>query len=132
MTESFQCIVESIQKTDHRYREDAYAFLMEALTYTQKKFKSSKHVSGEEILEGIKQLLIKKYGPMALTVLNYWGITTTEDFGNMVFNLVKRKVLSKTPEDNIEVFRDAYDLESVFKEGYRKDLVKKIARMRSI
>ena len=132
MAESFQTIVESIHQNDHRYKEDAYAFVMEALSYTQRKFKSSKHVTGEEILNGMKELLIKKFGPMTLSVLNHWGIQNTEDFGNIVFNLVKNKVLSKTEDDNIEVFRNAYDFEEVFDRGYRKQLIKKISRMRSI
>jgi len=132
MSQDFETIVEHIFETDPRYKEDAYDFVMEALSYTQKKFKNVKHVSGEEILIGMKELLIKKYGPMAITVLEYWGIKATEDFGNVIFNLVERKVLSKTEEDKIEIFRNAYDFEEVFKYGYRQQLAKKISRMRSM
>lgn len=132
MAESFGTIIDSIKVRDPRYKEDAYSFVMEALSYTQKKNKSTKHVSGEEILNGMKELLIKKFGPMTLTVLEYWGINSTEDFGNIVFNLVENNVLSKTENDNIEVFRNAYDFEEVFDHGYRQQLIKKISRMRSI
>lgn len=132
MGQTFETIVESIHETDCRYKEDAYSFVMEALAYTQRKFKSTKHVAGEEMLDGIRELLIKKYGPMTLSVLEHWGIHNTEDFGNIVFNLVENKVLSKTEDDNIEVFRNAYDFEEVFDRSYRKQLIKRISRMRSI
>jgi len=69
MGEEFETIVENIYEKDVRYREDAYVFVMEALAYTQKKFKRSKHVKGEEMLKGMKELLLKKFGPMTIPVL---------------------------------------------------------------
>jgi uncharacterized repeat protein (TIGR04138 family) len=132
MNEEFEIIVEEIFEKDPRYKEDAYVFVMEALAYTQKKFKRSKHVKGEELLLGMKELLLNKFGPMTMTVLEYWGIKSTEDFGNIVFNLVENKILSKTEDDNIEEFKNGYNFEEVFDSGYRKQLAKKISRMRSI
>lgn len=132
MSHEFYDTVELICDKDMRYKEDAYAFVMEALAYTQKKFKAEKHVSGEEMLVGMRELLINKYGPLTMTVLKHWGIKSTEDFGNIVFNLVDNKVLSKTDEDDIRKFRDGYDFYEVFHEGYRKQLAKKISRMRSV
>ena len=131
MNQEFDTVVESIHERDTRYKIDAYAFVMEALSYTQKKFKAKRHVSPGEILAGIKELLINKYGPLAITVLEYWGIRGTEDFGNIIFNLVERRILSKTDNDNIETFRDAYDFEEGFCQGYRKQLHKRVSRMRS-
>jgi len=132
MGKDFYDIIDDIFEIDKRYRQDAYAFVMEALSYTQKKFRNNKHVSGEEMLEGMKELLLNKFGPMTMTVLKYWGITTTEDFGNIVFTLVDNKILSKTENDDIEEFRNGYDFVEVFNKGYRKQLVKRISRMRSI
>ena len=124
-------IIEMIREKDPRYKEDAYAFVMESLNYTQRRLGRSKHVTGEELLEGMKELLIQKFGPMTLMVLKHWGIEKTEDFGNIVFNLVTNKVLSKTDEDNIESFKNRYDLRQVFGDGYRKRLEKRISRLRS-
>lgn len=132
MGEQFSTIVDDICENDMRYPQGAYAFVMESLSYTQKKYKASKHVSGEEILEGIKELLMKKFGPMTMTVLKYWGIKSTVDFGNIIFNLVDNEILSKTKEDDIEKFQDGYDFDDVFLKGYRKQLHKKISRMRSM
>lgn len=130
MNKNFNDIVERICERDIRYRHDAYDFLMEALSYTQKRFRRSKHVTGEELLEGIKYLLLERYGPLTMSVLRHWGIRRTDDIGNIVFNLVESKVLSKTDDDRIEHFRDAYDFEEVFTKGYRHLLAKKISRMR--
>ena len=130
MQHTLNNILVDICQQDPRYKEDAYEFLLDSLSFAQKKFKRSKHVSGRELLEGIKILLMEKFGPMTLTVLKHWGIERTEDFGNIVFNLVDKRVLTKTDEDNIENFRDVYDFDKVFNKGYRQSLQKKISRLR--
>lgn len=130
MNQEFDNIIDHICVKDHRYRRESYAFLMEALSFTQKKFKRSKHVSGTELLKGIQELLQKKFGLMTLTVLNHWGIRNTEDFGNIVFNLVEHKILSKTEEDSLEDFRKGYDFQKVFRDGYRKRFHKQVSRIK--
>ena len=130
MDHEFVATIEYIVSEDPRYKEDAYQFLMESLAFTQRKFRCAKHVTGEQLLEGLKELLMQKFGPMTMNVLEYWGIKSTEDFGNIVFNLVDNKVLSKTENDDIRNFQNAYDFREVFHEGYRKQLAKKISRMR--
>lgn len=130
MRQTLNDIVGEICSQDSRYKEAAYEFVLESLSFTQKKFRRSKHVTGRELLEGIKVLLMEKFGPMTMLVLQHWGIDKTEDFGNIVFNLVEKRVLSKTDEDNIESFRDVYDFDKVFNSGYRQSLQKKISRLR--
>jgi uncharacterized repeat protein (TIGR04138 family) len=132
MNREFEVIVENIYAKDGRYKEAAYVFVMEALAYTQKKFNRPKHVKGMEMLIGLRELLLNQFGPMTMAVLNHWGIKSTEDFGNIVFNLVENRVLSKTEDDSIEEFRNGYDFGETFESGYRKQLAKKISRMRSI
>ncbi len=129
MNKDFETTLEEINASDSRYKADAYYFVMEALSYTQNKIKERRHVTGEELLSGIKELLLEKFGPMTVTVLEYWGIKSTEDFGHIVFNLVNNKVLSKTEEDKIEHFRNVYDFDEAFNRGYREKLKKKISRM---
>jgi uncharacterized repeat protein (TIGR04138 family) len=131
VNQEFYSIVDQICAVDPRYKSDAYEFLMEALAHTQKKFKRSKHVTGEELLEGIKQLLMHKFGPLTLLVLKHWGITSTEDFGNIVFRLVDNKILSKDSDDKVDSFQNGYDFNEVFDRGYRKQLEKRISRMRT-
>ena len=130
MNEQFYSIVFDICATDNRYHPEAYEFVMEALSYSQKKFKKPKHVTGIELLQGIKGLLLQKFGPMALSVLKYWGVKATDDFGNIVFNLVEHRILSKDAQDHYESFKNAYDFEEVFNKGYRKQLAKRLKTMR--
>jgi uncharacterized repeat protein (TIGR04138 family) len=114
-TKGFFEIVEAVCERDTRYKPDSYEFVMQALQFTQKKLKRAGHVSGRELSEGIRQYALKTYGPMARTVLEYWGIHSTEDFGNIVFNMITVKLFSKTEDDTLDDFRDVYRFESAFK-----------------
>jgi len=131
MNQQFDTVIDIICEKDSRYKREAYEFVMEALTYTQKRFRRVKHVTGAELLIGIKQLLQRKFGLMTLTVLEHWGVRKTEDFGHIVFNLVNYKMLSKTEEDTLESFQDAYDFREVFDIGYRKKFHRQVSRLRS-
>lgn len=130
MDEEFYSIINAICSQDHRYYPEAYTFVMEALSFSQKKFKKTKHISGEELLVGIRALLLKNFGPMTLIVLKHWGIKATDDFGNIVFNLVENKILVKDIHDHYDSFKNAYDFEEVFDKGYRKQLAKRLKTMR--
>src|SRR5208282_6321926 len=130
MDEEFYSIINNICTQDSRYYPDAYEFVMEALSFSQIKFKKSKHISGEELLTGIKALLLKKFGPMTLMVLKHWGIKATDDFGNIVYHLVENRVLAKDTQDHYDSFKNAYDFDEVFNKGYRKQLAKRLKTMR--
>lgn len=130
MNEEFGNIVLDLYDKDSRYHPDSYEFVMEALHFTQRKFKKEKHVTGPELLQGIKQVLLRKFGPLTRTVLKYWGIKQTEDFGNIVFNLVEYRILSKNEQDHYESFKNAYDFDEVFDQGYRKQLARRLKTMR--
>jgi len=106
--------VEKIVERDGRYKAEAYSFVLEALSYTVKELKAPRHVSGGELLKGIKQYAKTQFGPMVCTVFEHWGIKSTEDFGHIVFRLVDAKLLGKTEEDSIEDFKDGYDFKEVF------------------
>ena len=130
MNHEFYTIIEEICDKDPRYKQESYEFVMEALSYAQKRLSRAKHVSGMELLEGIKELLLERFGPMTMPVLKCWGIQTTQDFGNIVFNLVQNKILNQNEEDSFEIFKNGYNFEEVFERGYRKRLARKISRMR--
>lgn len=112
-------VFDRILKKDSRYRIPAYIFVLEALDYTRKKFNAEKHVTGKQLLEGIKELAIKRFGPMAKMVFEYWGVTKTIDFGNIVFNMLDANILSKTEEDKLQDFDEVYDFEEVFVKNYQ-------------
>ncbi len=111
--------IEKIVDRDGRYKVAAYAFVLLALNYTLGKLEKRRHVTGKELLKGIREFGIQQYGPMTKTVFNYWGVRTTRDFGELVFSLVDHKLLGKTEEDRIEDFVDVYDFEEEFVRKYR-------------
>ena len=111
--------LESVVGSDPRYQRDGYIFLRDALDFTtkqQKKVKgvSVRHVSGPELLDGVRQYALKEFGPMVMTVFDSWGIRCSEDIGHMVFNLIGAGVFGKTEQDSIEDFKNVYDFEEAF------------------
>ena len=91
---NFEDALEIITLKDPRYPREAYLFVREALDHTQRLLAKEKqggirHVSGQELLGGIKDYAITQFGPMAMMVLNEWGIQDCQDFGELVFNMVE-------------------------------------------
>lgn len=118
-----QDLIDQIVKSDPRYPLEAYLFLREALDFTVKAMNKptegpGRHVSGQQLLEGIRRFALQEFGAMALRVLASWNIRSCEDFGNLVFNLVDRGVLGKTEEDSIDDFIGGYDFETAFKSPF--------------
>jgi uncharacterized repeat protein (TIGR04138 family) len=102
---------------DDRYSREAYRFVQEGLEFTVQRRGRRGHVSGKELLEGIRDLARDRFGLMARTVLNQWGVTQTGDIGEIVFNLVDAQVMSKQDSDTRDDFANVYDFEEVFDHG---------------
>lgn len=116
-------IIKEIQLKDPRYDSEAYVFVREALDYTSKTLQKpsqgeGKHVSGQELLEGIRGYAIQEFGPMAFRVLKTWGVTATEDFGEIVFNMVGSGALGSTAKDKREDFTEGYDFADAFQKPF--------------
>jgi len=77
--------------------------------------------AGGELLDGMCDLALERFGYMAPTVLEHWGLRATEDFGNIVFNLVETGLLGKSPQDSLEDFRDVFDLREELRRRYTID-----------
>jgi uncharacterized repeat protein (TIGR04138 family) len=120
----FDEALEAILKQDRRYDRDAYLFVKDALDHTQKlkgkpaKSEQPRHVSGQELLEGIRVYGLNQYGPMVSTVLEAWGVHSSADFGEIVFNMVEHALLSKTEKDSREDFQNGYDFQTAFREPF--------------
>src|SRR5438477_12733056 len=111
--------LDSIAASDPSYQRDDYAFLRDALDFTTKKQKkvkgvSVRHVTGPELLDGVRQYALKEFGPLVMTVFDNWGIHSCEDIGNMVFNLIGAGVFGKTEEDAIQDFKNVYNFKEAF------------------
>src|ERR1700737_1022047 len=119
MQKSFNEMVEEIIERNPRYDKEAYIFLKEALELTIKLKKRGKseigsHVDAAELLDGFKQLALKEFGPMAMTVLEYWGVREWRDLGRVVFDLIGAGVFGKTDSDTLEDFDQGLDFHAVF------------------
>ncbi len=119
--QSYDEVLEEIISVDPRYQRDAYHFVREGLDYTQQSISKQekgvvRHISGQELLGGMREHALEQYGPMTLLVLDEWGVKSCEDFGEIVFNMVEHNLLAKTSEDSREDFKEGYD----FKDAFRK------------
>src|SRR5262245_50881876 len=120
-------LAEVVQK-DPRFALEAYEFLFLALNHTQRILgreppegetpatEAKYHVSGQELLEGVRSLALQEFGMMARTVLRQWGVNRTDDFGDMVFNLVEAGLMSKTDRDTRADFHDLYNLDEALRD----------------
>lgn len=118
----FSEIVAQICKEDSRYDRKAYDFVRLGLEHTVKELRKkdaaraerSRHVSGPELLDGMRVYALEQFGPLAKTVLNSWGVKTCSDIGEIVFNLIEYNVFSKTENDRREDFADVFDFDDAF------------------
>jgi uncharacterized repeat protein (TIGR04138 family) len=119
----FHETLDQVVSRDSRYSREAYGFLREALEFTQKRRRKSRaestHVSANELLEGFREYSLQQFGPMGLTVLEYWGVRSTGDVGRMVFNLIEAGVFGRADDDRIEDFENGFSFEEAFLAPFR-------------
>jgi uncharacterized repeat protein (TIGR04138 family) len=142
---SFRDELAQIIANDPRYSIDAYAFVLEALNLARqqklkgkprerdrdrgsppppqargaaprsRKPRAGGHVTGRELCEAARRLALRQFGLMASTVLSEWGVRSTSDIGDIVYNLIAAGDLEKTPEDSREDFENVFDFETDLK-----------------
>ena len=120
---NFDEALEEILTHDPRFYRDAYHFVRESLDYTQKLISkdnrgSIRHISGQELLDGIRQFALQQFGPMVVTVLEEWGVKNCRDFGDIVFNMVEHSLLAKTEKDTRDDFNNGYDFTDAFRKPF--------------
>ena len=123
---TFETTLALILAKDPRYESEAYLFVKDALDYTQKLVikptrDEIRHVSGQELLEGVRAFALTQFGPMAPTVFEEWGIRRCEDFGEIVFNMVEIGLLGKTEKDSRADFQSGYDFDAAFRQPFRPE-----------
>lgn len=111
-------ILGRLQARHPRYHGKAYLFLLSALQAVIEDLEQPRHISGSELAQGVRELAMERFGPMARAVLEHWGIHNTDDLGEIVFALVECGVLVKQDEDSRDDFRDVFDFEEAFDQGY--------------
>ena len=100
------------------YSETAYLFILSALHYTIENLSEPRHISGRELAEGARDLAIDRWGLMARSVLEYWGIRSTRDLGAIVFALVECGVLVKQENDSLDDFEGVFEFSAAFEQDY--------------
>ena len=113
--------VDKTAGADGRYEKYAWRFVLSGVESTIEMLHVNRHISSEELIEGLKVIASRQFGPMAKEVLNHWGVYTTRDLGNIVFGLIAAKLLESSDEDSIEDFDDVFDFQQVFEEDYFDD-----------
>jgi uncharacterized repeat protein (TIGR04138 family) len=108
------------------YPPEAFEFIQQGLAFTVQQIhgpkaspKAKRHVTGQDLCEGLRQYAIGQWGFLARTVLRRWNITSTLDFGRIVFALIEVGQMQKTDDDTIDDFKDVYDFRTAFEGGYK-------------
>lgn len=121
---TFDDAVKRIAGRSGPYRADGYHFLREALDYTvttlrKEELPEHRHVSGEELLGGLVEYALKEFGPMAVSVLDSWGIRSGDDIGKMVFQLIEEGAFGRSEDDSPSDFSGVLDLRTELLAPYR-------------
>ncbi len=120
-------LVREITDRDCRYQFGAYEFVLEAIAIAVKKHhktidgKQRLHVSGQQLLETIREYALDQFGPMAFDVFNDWGVKVGLDFGYVVFNMVNHGMISKTEDDSLDDFKESYSFYDAFVKPFQPD-----------
>lgn len=111
-------VMDHLRKRYPSYHETAYLFILSGLHYTIERLGEARHITGRELTEGCRDLAIERFGPMARSVLEFWGIRCTRDLGELVFALVECGVLVKQETDDLDDFDGVYEFSEAFERNY--------------
>jgi uncharacterized repeat protein (TIGR04138 family) len=107
-------VLDSLREKHPQFQDMAYAFVLGALHYVIERLPEQRHISGRELAEGVRDLALDEYGPMARTVLEHWGIHDTASVGHIVFALIDAQILIKQEEDTLHDFESVFDFDEAF------------------
>ncbi|HSL70413.1 MAG TPA: Minf_1886 family protein [Longimicrobiales bacterium] len=107
-------VLNQLRERHPQFHDTAYLFVLSALHYVIERLPEPRHISGRELAEGVRDLAIERFGPMARTVLDHWGIHATADVGHIVFALVEAGILIKQDGDSLLDFADVYTFDEAF------------------
>src|SRR5512143_2703615 len=101
-------VLDQLRERYPRYAETAYVFVLSALHHVIEQLPEPRHITGPELAEGVRELALARFGPIARNVLEHWGISSTADVGELVFALVEAGILIKQEEDDMSDFADVF------------------------
>ena len=107
-------VLDRLRERNPRYHETAYVFVLSALHHVIEGLAEPRHISGRELAEGVRDLAIARFGPMARDVLEHWGVKSSGDVGELVFALVDAGILIKQDEDELTDFVGVFSFDDAF------------------
>lgn len=107
----------AVVESDRRYELGAYEFVFEGLEHTLRSIGERRHITGQELCEGLRRLALQRFGMLGKMVFGQWRVTRTSDFGEIVFRLVEAGLMGKTDTDSVADFADAFDFDEAFTRG---------------
>jgi len=116
--------IEALAEKVGSYAPEAFYFVQQGLATISEKIhrnadgSTPRHVSGQQLAQGLRDVAIAQWGLMARTVLERWGVYSTLDFGRIVYAMIDAGMLSKTADDSLEDFRKVYDFRTEFEQAY--------------
>ena len=111
-------IMDRIRAREPRFDERAYLFVLAALEFRQQRLPERRHITGAELCEAVRDLALERFGVMARLVLEYWGVRSTSDLGDIVFTMVDLELLMSQPNDSRHDFWEVFDFEDAFEREY--------------
>ncbi len=111
-------VMDRIRLRESRFDERAYLFVLAALEFVQQRLPERRHLTGRELAEGCRDMALVRYGVLARTVFEHWGIRTSADIGEVVFTLVDTGLLMSQPQDSKDDFIDVFDFDTAFDRNY--------------
>ena len=117
--------IEDIAVDDGRFDGRALRFVFEGLGQTVERLRGetsegeARHITGSELAVGLGEFASERWGRLAMMVLGLWGVSTTRDFGDIVYLMISHEWMSSTEGDTVEDFDDVFDFGEVFETKYR-------------
>jgi uncharacterized repeat protein (TIGR04138 family) len=107
-------IMDRLRERNPQFQDAAYVFVLSALHFVLERLPEPRHITGRELVEGVRDLALERFGPMARTVLDHWGVKATADVGRIVFALVDTGILIKQDDDLLTDFEKVFDFDEAF------------------
>ena len=107
-------VLDRLRERYPQYQETVYLFVLSALHHVIEQLPEPRHITGPELAAGVRDLALARFGPMARTVLEHWGVHATQDVGQIVFALVEAGILIKQDEDELQDFVGVFDFDEAF------------------
>jgi uncharacterized repeat protein (TIGR04138 family) len=122
MSERLEKSIEELARSDRRFPPGAYLLVFEGLECALARLPARRHVTPRELVEGVREAALKQWGLLARVVLESWNVRSTGDIGDLVFNLIEKRLLVAGADDDRAKFQDGFDFHAGFDQAFFEEL----------